>query len=48
MLAAGHYVSRRILGNLSIETSQADVDAFCAAVEEFLVSRGPVVQAAMA
>ena len=47
MLAAGHYISRRIMGNLSVETNEADVDAFCGAVEEFLVARGPVVRAAI-
>lgn len=47
MLAAGHYIARRILGNLSVETSEADTDAFCHAVEEFLVSRGDVVRAAV-
>jgi glutamate-1-semialdehyde 2,1-aminomutase len=46
MLAAGQYISRRILGNLSVETSEADANALCQAVEEFLVSRGEVVRAA--
>jgi glutamate-1-semialdehyde 2,1-aminomutase len=45
MLAAGQYVSRRILGNLSVETTEADADAFCQAVEEFLVNRGELVRA---
>ena len=45
MLAAGQYISRRIMGNLSIETSDAEAEAFCQAVEEFLVSRGDVVRA---
>jgi len=48
MLAAGQYISRRIMGNLSIETSEAEADEFCQAVEEFLVSRGDVVRAAFA
>jgi glutamate-1-semialdehyde 2,1-aminomutase len=47
MLAAGQYISRRIMGNLSIETSDAEADAFCHAVEEFLVSRGDLVRAAV-
>jgi glutamate-1-semialdehyde 2,1-aminomutase len=47
MLAAGHYISRRIMGNLSIETSQAEADDFLAAVEEFLVTRGPALRAAI-
>jgi glutamate-1-semialdehyde 2,1-aminomutase len=46
MLAAGQYISRRIMGNLSIETSAAEVESFCQAVEEFLISRGDVVRAA--
>jgi glutamate-1-semialdehyde 2,1-aminomutase len=47
MLAAGQYISRRIMGNLSIETSDAEADAFCQAVEEFLASRGDLVRAAI-
>jgi hypothetical protein len=47
MLAAGQYISRRIMGNLSIETSDAEADAFCQAAEEFLVSRGDLVRAAI-
>jgi hypothetical protein len=35
-----------VMGNLSIETSEADADGFCEAVEEFLVNRGEVVRAA--
>jgi glutamate-1-semialdehyde aminotransferase len=46
MIAAGQYISRRVMGNLSIETSEADADGFCQAVEEFLVNRGEVVRAA--
>lgn len=46
MLAAGQYLSRRILGNLSVETSDADTEALSQAVEEFLVNRGAVVRAA--
>jgi hypothetical protein len=34
------------MGNLSVETSEAEADQFCQAVEEFLVSRGDVVRAA--
>jgi glutamate-1-semialdehyde 2,1-aminomutase len=45
MLAAGQYLSRRILGNLSVETSEADTEALCQAVEEFLVNRGELVRA---
>jgi len=46
MIAAGQYISRRIMGCLSVETSDAEADQFCQAVEEFLVSRGDVVRAA--
>ena len=48
MLAAGHYISRRIMGNLSIESSEADIEAFCNAVEEFLATRGDLARAALA
>ncbi|HEY3148639.1 MAG TPA: aminotransferase class III-fold pyridoxal phosphate-dependent enzyme [Dongiaceae bacterium] len=44
MLAAGQYISRRVMGNLSVETSEADADALCQAIEEFLVSRGALVR----
>jgi glutamate-1-semialdehyde 2,1-aminomutase len=47
MLAAGQYISRRIMGNLSIETSDVEAESFCQAVEEFLVSRGDLVRAAI-
>jgi glutamate-1-semialdehyde 2,1-aminomutase len=47
MLAAGQYISRRIMGNLSTETSDAEADAFCQTVEEFLVNRGELVRAAV-
>lgn len=48
MLEQGHYLSRRILGNLSLETTPAQVDALCAAVEEFMETRGALVRAALA
>lgn len=48
MLEQGHYLSRRILGNLSLETTPAQVDALCSAVEEFLDARGALIRAAMA
>ena len=47
MLAAGQYLSRRILGNLSLETTDADLDALCNAVEEFLASRGGLIREAV-
>lgn len=48
MLMAGHYISRRIMGNLSIESTESEIDSFCAAFKEFLISRGPIVREAMA
>ncbi|CAN5498113.1 N/A [soil metagenome] len=45
MLAAGHYVSRRIMGNLSLETSEAEVEAFTGSVDEFVVNRKRVIDA---
>jgi glutamate-1-semialdehyde 2,1-aminomutase len=48
MIQAGHYISRRIMGNLSVESSEADVEAFCNAIEEFLVTRGDLARAALA
>lgn len=47
MLAAGQYIARRVMGDLSIETTEAEADGLCAAVEEFFVSRGELVRAAM-
>lgn len=46
MLAAGQYISRRVMGDLSLETSEAEADGLCQAVEEFLVNRGELVRAA--
>lgn len=39
MIESGIYISRRIMGNLSLETSEAECDGLVAAVEDFLVSR---------
>ena len=47
MLAAGQYLSRRIMGNLSIETTEAEAEQLCQAVEEFLVNRGDLVRTAL-
>lgn len=47
MLEAGIYISRRIMGNLSLETSAAEADALVAAVEEFLHNRGTLLQRAL-
>ena len=48
MLAAGQYISRRIMGNLSIETSEGEVGDFCNAFDEFLTTRGELVRTALA
>jgi glutamate-1-semialdehyde 2,1-aminomutase len=47
LFARGQYVTRRILGNISLETSDADVDGLVAAFEEFLELRGPMIRAAL-
>jgi len=44
MFQRGLYVTRRILGNLSLANSQADVDLFIEALEEFLVDRGTLIR----
>jgi glutamate-1-semialdehyde 2,1-aminomutase len=44
MLAAGQYVSRRIMGCLSVETSEAEVDGFLGATEQFFLTRGELVR----
>jgi len=46
MIAAGQYISRRIMGNLSLETSQQETEAFAEAVDEFLINRGSLVREA--
>ena len=46
MLAAGQYLSRRLLCNLSLETSEAEVDGLCDAIGEFLASRGALIREA--
>ena len=48
MIAAGHYISRRIMGNLSLETSAQEANAFVEAVDEFLVNRGSLMREAFA
>lgn len=48
MIAAGHYISRRIMGNLSLETSAQETDSFVEAVDEFLVNRGSLMRDAFA
>lgn len=46
MIDAGQYVSRRIMGNLSLETTEKDTTEFADAVDEFLVNRGRLLRAA--
>jgi glutamate-1-semialdehyde 2,1-aminomutase len=46
MIAAGQYIARRIMGNLSLESSEADVKGLIEAIEEFLINRGPLLRAA--
>ena len=48
MIDAGQYISRRVMGNLSLETSRADTDELVDAVDEFLVNRGRLLNAALA
>ena len=43
MIAQGHYINRRVLGNLSLQTGATDLSAFLGALEEFLENRaGPI------
>jgi glutamate-1-semialdehyde 2,1-aminomutase len=44
LLQRGLYVTRRILGNLSLASTEADVDRFIDAVDEFLASRGALIR----
>ena len=44
MFERGLYVTRRILGNLSLVTSAADVDLFIDSLDEFLVNRGTLIR----
>ncbi|HQX85672.1 MAG TPA: hypothetical protein PKV23_09300, partial [Aestuariivirga sp.] len=45
MIDCGIYISRRIMGNLSVETTQAETDKLLAAVDEFLASRKNLLKA---
>jgi glutamate-1-semialdehyde 2,1-aminomutase len=47
LLARGQYVTRRILGNTSLETTEADIDGLMAAFEEFLEVRGELIRTAL-
>ncbi len=44
MFESGIYIARRIMGNLSVETTEAETDRFVAAVDEFLASRKGLFQ----
>jgi len=48
MIESGIYISRRIMGNLSLETSEAETDFLVAAVDEFLASRRALFQSVFA
>jgi len=41
-------VTRRITGNLSLAHTEADIDLFLEALEEFLVDRGTLVRQVVA
>jgi glutamate-1-semialdehyde 2,1-aminomutase len=43
----GQYVTRRILGNLSLENSDAEVDRLVEAFDEFLTTRGGLIRDAL-
>ncbi len=46
MIASGIYISRRVMGNLSLVTSEAETDMLVSAVDEFLSSRGNLIREA--
>jgi glutamate-1-semialdehyde 2,1-aminomutase len=48
MIDSGIYISRRVMGNLSLETTEAETDLLVAAVDEFLASRKELLQAVFA
>ena len=48
MFARGFYVTRRIMGNLSLATTAAEIDQFLEALDEFFTSRGSLIRDAMA
>ena len=45
MIESGIYISRRIMGNLNLETTEAETDTLVNAVDEFFASRGKLIQA---
>jgi glutamate-1-semialdehyde 2,1-aminomutase len=47
MFGRGLYVTRRILGNLSLVSSHADVDQLIDGLDEFLVNRGTLIRQVM-
>jgi glutamate-1-semialdehyde 2,1-aminomutase len=47
LLERGQYVTRRILGNTSLETTDADVDGLLGAFEEFLELRGELIRSVL-
>jgi glutamate-1-semialdehyde 2,1-aminomutase len=44
MFARGFYVTRRIMGNLSLATTKAEIDLFLEALDEFLTNRGTLIR----
>jgi glutamate-1-semialdehyde 2,1-aminomutase len=48
LLERGLYVTRRILGNVSLATSDADTDLLVAALDEFLATRGDLIREVVA
>jgi glutamate-1-semialdehyde 2,1-aminomutase len=45
MFERGIYATRRIMGNLSLATSAAEIDVFLDALDEFFTSRGTLIRA---
>ena len=48
MFERGVYVTRRIMGNVSLANTDADTDQFIAAFDEFLASRAALIHEAVA
>ncbi len=44
MIDSGIYISRRIMGNLSLETTEAETDKLVSVIDEFLASRSDLFQ----
>jgi glutamate-1-semialdehyde 2,1-aminomutase len=47
MFERGIYVTRRIMGNLSLATTKAEIDQFLDALDEFLSNRGTLIRQVM-